>query len=261
MGYALVTGATGGIGSELCDILAAHGKSIVLVARNEEKLDELAGRLAKTYGVVAAVIPCDLAEPGAADILHQATVDAGIEIDFLANNAGFGDQGAFLDSDWERQDEMVRLNVIALMRLSYLYGRDMREARAGRILNVASVAAFAPGPYMSTYFASKAFVLNFSQALGEELAGSGVTVSALCPGTTATGFWDAAGMQANNVFSLMEMQSPRSVAELGYQAAMEGRPVALHSAGVKLANIAARLAPRRFATWVMGKVLARRSGN
>ena len=260
MAYALVTGATGGIGSELCDILASHGHSLVLVARNEEKLESLARKLIDAYGIEAATIPCNLAEPGAADILHQATVDAGIAVDFLANNAGFGDQGAFLDASWERQDEMVRLNVLALMRLSYLYGRDMRTAGTGRILNVASVAAFAPGPYMSTYFASKAFVLSFSQALGEELAGTGVSVTALCPGTTATGFWEAAGMSANKVFSLMAMASPRDVAELGYEAAMSRRPVALHGVGVKLANIGSRIAPRRFATWLMGKVLARRSG-
>lgn len=260
MGYALVTGATGGIGSELCDVLAAHGHDLVLVSRSEDKLRALADRLSATYGVAAEAIPCNLAEPGAADILHQATSEAGIQIDILANNAGFGDQGAFLDADWDRQEEMVRLNVLALMRLAYLYGRDMRAAGRGRILNVASVAAFAPGPYMSTYFATKAFVLSHSQALGEELAGTGVTVTALCPGTTATAFWDVAGMSANSAFSLMPMQSPRSVAELGYAALMAGKPVALHSAGVKIANIAARVAPRRVATWLMGKVLAKRVG-
>lgn len=258
MAYALVTGATGGIGSELCDILAAHGHNLVMVGRREEVLEELSVRLQRSYGIQAACIPCDLAEDGAADMLFQACCDAGIEPDMLLNNAGFGDQGAFLDSDWARQEEMVKLNVLALMRLSYLFGTRMRVRGSGRILNVASVAALSPGPYMSTYFATKAFVLSHSQALGEELASSGVTVTALCPGTTNTGFWSAAGMQGNDVFSLMKMQSPRSVAELGYKAMMAGKPVALHSAGVKLANIGARLAPRRLATWLMGRVLSKR---
>ena len=258
MGYTLVTGATGGIGAELCDVLAQHGHSLVLVARNAEKLETLAHTLAIAYGIEAASIPCDLTKEGAADMLHEATRDAGIEVDMLVNNAGFGDQGAFLDADWERQEEMVRLNVLALMRLSYLYGNDMRKKGSGKILNVASVAAFAAGPYMSTYFATKAFVLSHSQALGHELAGSGVTVTALCPYTTATGFWDAAHMHGNGLFSHMAMQSPRSVAELGYKAMMAGSPVALHSAGTKLANIAARVAPRRLSTWLMGKLLERK---
>ncbi|MBO7674060.1 MAG: SDR family oxidoreductase [Atopobiaceae bacterium] len=258
MGYVLVTGATGGIGCELCELCAADGHDLVLVARNELQLAELAERLRGVYGVQAEVLPADLAQDGAADALFTATKDAGIVIDVLVNCAGFGDQGAFLDSSWERQERMVRLNVVALMRLSYLFGNDMRSRGCGRILNVASVAAFSAGPYMSTYFASKAFVLSHSLALGEELRGSGVTVTALCPGVTGTGFWNVAHMEANGLFSLMGMRSPRSVAKLGYKAMMSGRPLALHSAGTHAANVAARLAPRRFSTWLMGRVLAKR---
>lgn len=257
MGYVLVTGATGGIGCELCELCAADGHDLVLVARNELQLAELAERLRGVYGVQAEVLPADLAQDGAADALFTATKDAGIVIDVLVNCAGFGDQGAFLDSSWERQERMVRLNVVALMRLSYLFGNDMRSRGCGRILNVASVAAFSAGPYMSTYFASKAFVLSHSLALGEELRGSGVTVTALCPGVTGTGFWNVAHMEANGLFSLMGMRSPRSVAKLGYKAMMAGRPLALHSAGTHAANVAARLAPRRFSTWLMGRVLAK----
>ena len=258
MACALVTGATGGIGSELCDILAAHGYDLVLVSRSEQKLKELSERLEKAYGIAAPIFPFDLADPKAADQLHDALAEQGIVVDILANNAGFGDQGAFLDSSWERQEEMIKLNILALMRLSYLFGNDMRTRGAGRILNVASVAAFAAGPYMPVYFASKAFVLSFSQAIGEELRGSGVTVTALCPGTTATGFWNAAGMDAGNVFSLMGAQSPRSVAELGFAGLMAGKPVVVHSIPAKLANVAARLVPRRVSTWITGQVLKRR---
>ena len=258
MAVALVTGASGGIGTELCDILAAHGYDLVLVARSEAKLRALSEKLEGTYGITAPIFPVDLAEPGVADTLHDALVEQGISVDVLANNAGFGDQGAFLDSDWPRQEEMVKLNILALMRLAYLFGNDMRRRGAGRILNVASVAAFTAGPYMPVYFASKAFVLSFSQALGEELRGSGVTVTALCPGTTATSFWGAAGMDAGNVFSLMGAQSPRAVAELGFNGLMAGKPVVIHSLPAKLANVAARLVPRRVSTWNCGQVLKRR---
>lgn len=258
MACALVTGATGGIGTEICNILAARGYDLVLVSRSASKLDELSRRLERSYGIAAPAFPCDLAEPEAADMLYAAIAEQGIKVDILANNAGFGDQGAFLDSNWERQEEMIKLNILALMRLAYLFGNDMRTRGFGRILNVASVAAFAPGPYMPVYFASKAFVLSFSQALGEELRSSGVTVTALCPGTTATGFWGAAGMDAANVFSLMGAQSPRKVAELGVEALLAGKPVAIHSVQAKLANIGARLAPRRLSTWLMGQVLKRR---
>lgn len=258
MACVLVTGATGGIGTEFCNILAAQGNDLVLVSRSEAKLSELSERLERSYGIKAPIFPCDLADPETAELLYRSLAEQGVRVDILVNNAGFGDQGAFLDSDWERQDEMIRLNITALMHLAYLFGNDMRTRGFGRILNVASVAAFTAGPYMPVYFASKAFVLSFSQALGEELRGSGVTVTALCPGTTATGFWNAAGMDATNVFSLMGAQSPRSVAELGVSALMAGKPIAIHSLPSKLANIAARLVPRRVSTWVCGQVLKRR---
>lgn len=258
MACALVTGATGGIGTEFCNILAAQGNDLVLVSRSEAKLSELSERLERSYGIKAPIFPCDLADPETAELLYRSLAEQGVRVDILVNNAGFGDQGAFLDSDWERQDEMIRLNITALMHLAYLFGNDMRTRGFGRILNVASVAAFTAGPYMPVYFASKAFVLSFSQALGEELRGSGVSVTALCPGTTATGFWNAAGMDATNVFSLMGAQSPRSVAELGVSALMAGKPIAIHSLPSKLANVAARLVPRRVSTWVCGQVLKRR---
>ena len=229
MACVLVTGATGGIGTEFCNILAAQGNDLVLVSRSEAKLSELSERLERSYGIKAPIFPCDLADPETAELLYRSLAEQGVRVDILVNNAGFGDQGAFLDSVWERQDEMIRLNITALMHLAYLFGNDMRTRGFGRILNVASVAAFTAGPYMPVYFASKAFVLSFSQALGEELRGSGVTVTALCPGTTATGFWNAAGMDATNVFSLMGAQSPRSVAELGVSALMAGKPIAIHS--------------------------------
>lgn len=258
MGYCVVTGATGGIGSQLCEVLASHGLDLVLVARNEEVLEALATRLRSEYGIACEPLPCDLTVHGSADNLHAALVDSDIVCDILVNNAGFGDQTEFLDGDWKRQEQMVRLNVLALMHLTYLFGQDMRARGQGKILNVASVAAFVPGPHMATYFATKAFVLSFSEAIREELRGTGVTVTVLCPGTTDTGFWDAAHMDAHRVFAFMGAQSPESVAELGYEAMMAGRPRALHSIPTKLTNLASHLLPRTLVARATGILLAQR---
>ena len=258
MGYCVVTGATGGIGGHLCEEFARHGLDLVLVARNEEALDALAARLRAEHGIACEPLACDLTGEGAARDLHQALTDADIVCDILVNNAGFGDQTEFLDADWERQENMVRLNVVALMHLTYLFGADMRARGHGKILNVSSVAAFVPGPHMATYFATKAFVLSFSEAVREELRGTGVTVTVLCPGTTDTGFWGAANMDARHVFAFMGAQSPEAVARLGYEAVMAGRALALHSLPTKLADLGARLMPRALVRRVTGSLLARR---
>lgn len=258
MGYAMVTGASGGIGEAMCEVLAAHGHSLVLVARNEAKLTALADRLAKQYGVATAPVALDLTKEGACEVLQGITHEAGLKVDILVNNAGFGDHAAFLDSNWERQRQMVELDVLALMELTYRYGNDMRAAGEGRILNLSSVAAFSGGPYMSVYYASKGFVLQFSQAVGRELRGTGVTVTALCPGPTATGFEKAAGdMSSSKMFTFMGAQHAHAVAVRGYEAMMAGKPVAYHSPATYLFNVGSRLLPRSAATWFAEKVNGR----
>lgn len=257
MGCALVTGASGGIGAELCRLLAADGHDLVLVARNEERLASFAGELEHDYGIQAVPLACDLTQEDAAVFLHQATGDAGIAVDILVNNAGFGYHSAFLRSDWERQRQLIQVNIIALTQLSYLYGTDMLERGHGRILNVASTAAFGAGPYMGSYYASKAWVLSLSQALSAELRGTDVTVTALCPGPTATRFEKTADLGGSRMFSLFGVQSARSVAERGYRAMLGGRAVVYHSPITHLFNIGSRLAPRAVVTraveWVNGK--------
>ena len=257
MGCALVTGASGGIGAELCRLLATDGHDLVLVARSEERLASFAEELARDYGIRAVPLACDLTQEDAAVVLHQATSDAGIVVDTLANDAGFGCHGAFLESDWERQRQLIQVNVIALTQLSYLYGIDMLGRGHGRILNVASAAAFGPGPYMGGYYASKAWVLSLSQALSAELRGTGVTVTALCPGPTATRFEETADLEGSRMFSHFGVQSARSVAKRGYRAMMAGRAVAYHSPITHVFNIGSRLAPRAVVTraveWVNGK--------
>lgn len=253
MTYAVVTGASGGIGEALCEVLAEHGHDLVLVARSEDKLRTIAGCLSAKQGIKTFVVPLDLCTDGSCEKLHATTKEAGLEVDILVNNAGFGDHTAFLDADWDRQEQMVRLNLLSLMRLTQLYGRDMRDAGYGRILNLSSVAAFSAGPYMSIYYASKGFVLQFSQAVNCELSGTGVTCTALCPGPTSTGFSNAAGgMAGSRMFSFMGAQNARSVAERGYAAMMAGKPVAYHSPATRILNLGSRMIPRSLAAKFAG---------
>jgi short-subunit dehydrogenase len=254
MGWALVTGASGGIGQAMCEVLARNGHDIIAVARNEEKLRELANDLHQRYGTALVTHAIDLSEKDAAAALHDATEKAGMDVDVLVNDAGFGDHAAFLDSDWERQYRMVQLDVTALMQLTHLYGNDMRARHAGRVLNLSSVAAFSAGPYMPVYYASKGFVLQFSMAVSHEIKGTGVTVTALCPGPTSTGFESAAKMKGSKMFALFRPQTAASVAKRGYRAMMAGRAVAYHSAATRLMNVGSRVAPRSTATWFAERV-------
>ena len=252
MGCAVVTGASGGIGEQMCEVMAERGHDLVLAARSEAKLEALADRLQSVHGIQAAVVPLDLTDEGACERLHAITREAGLDVDVLVNNAGFGDWGAFLDTGLARHEDLLRLNVLALMRLSHLFGRDMREAGRGRILNVSSCAALSGGPYMSGYYASKAWVLSFTLALADELRRTGVTATALCPGPTATGFESAVGMGTSPLFKFMGSQSARSVAERGYAAMMAGRAVAYHSPATKLFNVGSRMLPRTAAARIAG---------
>lgn len=250
MAYTLITGASGGIGADLAEICAEAGQDLILVARSAERLEHMAASLRGCFGVQAVAIPADLSVPDAAVRLHDETLARGLDVSRLINNAGFGDQGAFLKSDWQRQASMVQVNVTALMQMSYEYGAEMLERGFGRILNVASTAALCPGPYMATYYASKGFVLSFSQAMAKELAGTGVTVTALCPGPTATGFEDAAHLGGARMFKVLPVARPRSVARCGFRAMEAGRPRAFHGPATHLMGIGARLLPRDAVTAV-----------
>ena len=186
--YTLITGATGGIGLAFAELFAKKGYSLILVARNEERLKKIQKWLISKYCTSVEVIACDLAESHGPDDVFQLTTKRGWQVDILINNVGFGDFNCFLDTAWERQRNMVDINILALMHLTHLYGKNMRQRKRGKILNVASLASFCAGPYMSVYYASKSFVHSFSEALSEELAPYGITVTALCPGPVDTGF-------------------------------------------------------------------------
>ncbi len=188
MGYALITGASGGIGRELAALFAADGHDLVITARSQERLDMVKTKLEQRFGVHVVTFAIDLSEANAPKKLHDFTTSQGIAVDHLVNNAGFADWTDFLDADWNRQNEMMQLNMHALAELTYRYGRDMRANGHGRILNISSVASMMAGPYMAMYFASKAFVRSLSEAVAHELRGTGVTVTCVCPGPTTTGF-------------------------------------------------------------------------
>jgi hypothetical protein len=245
--WALITGASVGIGRELSLLCAEDGLNLILVARQQPALEELARKLEAEHHVQTLVLPKDISRDGAPQEIFDAL--HGTPVSVLINNAGFGLFGPFLKGNLQKQADMVQVNITALVRLTYLFAPLMVQRGSGRILNVASVAAFLPGPNSSVYFASKAFVHSFSLALAEELSGTGVTVTSLCPGGTATEFHARAGMHSHR--HTLRMMDARTVAEQGYRAMMAGRRVVvagLHNRMiVKLLNfvpatIAARVA-------------------
>jgi len=251
---ALITGASSGIGRECAIVFAKNGFDLILVARSVDKLSALKEELEQKHGIAVTVIPMDLSEPDVACELLRQLKKLELNANVLVNSAGFGDFAGFLDSDWSKQKNMVDLNITALMQMSYVFGNEMRKCGYGRILNLSSVAAFSAGPYMSVYYASKAFVLSFSQALAEELKDTGVTVTALCPGPTSTGFDSAADMGGSKMFDTFKSATPKQVAECGYQAVMSGKHVKYHGLPTKLMNIGSRIVPRKTTTKFAAKI-------
>ena len=251
---ALITGASVGIGLELAKQFAAHGHDLVLTARNRDALEAIAGTLEGKHGIKTTVFVFDLAEPDAPQRLFECVMAEGISIDILVNNAGFGLGGAFVETDIDRELDMIQVNIAALTHLTKLFLQPMVLRRSGRILNVASTAAFQPGPMMSVYFASKAYVLSFSQALDEELRKTGVTVTCLCPGTTATEFADRAGVANTKLFSITGVANAEDVARFGYAATMRGERIALPGIKNRAHIQSLRLLPRALVTTLARKV-------
>jgi len=220
--WALVTGASSGIGAELARLLAADGNHLVLVARSKDRLEQLAAELTQQHRITTRVLPKDLSRPGAAQELFAEVAD--IPISTLVNNAGFGRYGNFLETNWPATEEMMQVNMVALAELTRRFAEPMIARRFGRILNVASVAAFQPGPTVSVYYASKAFVYSFSYALALELEPFGVTVTTLCPGTTRTAFFERANIHLKRPYPLMDA---RVVALAGYRGMLKGKRVVI----------------------------------
>jgi len=251
MQYALITGASSGIGTELSRSYAKHGYSLILVARSADKLHTLAEELAKTYAVDARIFVSDLSKPESPQLVFDFCQQAGITVDVLVNNAGFADFGEFWQADWAKNAEMIDLNVKTLTHLTHLFLPGMVARKSGRVLNVASTAAFQPGPLMSVYYATKAYVLFFSEAIANELKGTGVTVTALCPGATASGFQAKAEMGDSKLVKGKQLPTSAEVAEFGYRAAEKGQVVAIHGFFNYIQSLVPRFLPRNLTTQVV----------
>lgn len=257
---ALITGATSGIGLELARIHASKGGNLVLVARTKLKLMELKSAWEKQYKISVTVIEKDLSIIGAAQEVYDEVHARNISINYLINNAGFGDYGFFYETDWEKEQKMINLNITVLTHLTKLFLQDMRQRKNGKIMNLASTAAFQPGPLMAVYFATKAYVLHFTEALANEVENQGITVTALCPGPTETDFQTAAEAEENQAFNKNKLPTAMEVAAYGYKAMIEGKRVAIHGFKNKILSNSVRFVPRNLSVKIVRKVQERAHG-
>ena len=250
----LITGASGGIGLELAKLFAADGYHLILVARSKQKLEEIAADFSKRFGVSTKVISKDLSRVESCREIYEELSREKICVDVLVNNAGFGGYGDFCTTDLEHETRMIHLNIVSLVHLTKLFLKDMIQNKQGRVLNVASTAAFQPGPLMSIYYATKAFVLSFSEAITNELEGTGVTVTTLCPGPTETNFRTAAGMQKSMLFSKHLNMPSSEVARLGYEGMKRGEVIVIPGFKNRLIVQLVRIAPRSYIRKMIRKV-------
>ena len=247
MATALITGASSGIGLELAKAFARTKHDVVLVARSEDKLKLLADELSNAHGIQATVFSHDLTDRSAPQRLFDQVQQSNLTVDVLVNNAGYGDYGEFAQSDWSTIEGMILLNVLALTHLTRLFLPAMIQRQSGQILNVASTAAFQPGPMMAVYFASKAYALSFSEAIAAETEDKGINVTVLCPGPTQSDFIDRANMDRMALASESskdKLPTAAEVAQFGYDALQKGQVVAVHGIANKLMTFSTRLAPR-----------------
>lgn len=221
----LLTGATGGIGKELCNVFANHGYSLILVGRNKEKLEQLKNSLQKHYSVSVFVILSDLSLITAGYEIYHKLLELNLEVDILCNNAGLGVYGDFLERNIEDVQELLQVNLYALLELCHSIGNKMKERRTGKIINVSSISAYFPGPYMATYYASKSYILSFSVALAKEVKPYGITVSVVCPGVIPTAFYSKANADLNNSYLLerMPLGSAKHLARTIYRKSMRSK--------------------------------------
>lgn len=254
---ALVTGASSGIGKEFCSLLAADGYDLLLVARDADALEQVKVELSSRFKVKVQTLAMDLSQSGAADMLWDSL--GAQKLDIVINNAGFGDLTDLVDADWPKLEAMINLNITTLTRLSQLAAISMKKRGTGHILNVASVLSFFPAPHSAVYGATKSYVLHFSEALSEELRGTGIYVSALCPGPTQTGFAKEANMQNSKVMS-GSLPTAKDVAACGYNALKANKVVVVHGFKTKLnALVGPKLVPRSLMRKIIANVQSQKS--
>lgn len=259
MGWVLITGASEGLGREFARLAAAEGHMLILSARRAAVLEALAAELSAAHGVEALVWPADLSVEGEAERLWAGATAGGREISVLVNNAGLGAAGDFADpAEWSREYASVMVNVLSATVLMKAAAVEMAARGQGRILNVASTAAFMPGPGMAVYHATKAYLLSLSEALATELAPAGVTVTALCPGATRTGFFAAGGFQGATGIQRLPMPAAEDVARAGWRAMRRGRRLAVPGLMNRAIVQGLRLVPRRLAAAIAAVLLRRR---
>ena len=250
---ALITGASSGIGLDLANLLAQGGHDLVLVARNEEALRAVAAECEKS-GIKAHVLAKDLSNGNAAQEIFDELTGRGIVVEVLVNNAGFGTHGMFVRTKLDDEVGMIQVNITALIQLTRLFLPQMVSRKSGRIMNVGSMAGFVPGPYMSVYYATKAFVLSHSIALAQEVKKSGVIVSVLCPGPTRTDFQRRAKIAESKLFKRPRSMTSMDVAKAGYEGLMKDKLIVVPGFSNKVIRIASKLAPRRIIARVAGKM-------
>jgi len=252
---ALITGASGGIGYELAKLFAKDHHNLVLVARAGIKLAQFADELQRSYGVSAKTVALDLAAPNASPLLFDQLRRDAIAVDILVNNAGYGKLGEFAAAPVEESLGQIQLNVTALTHLTKLFLGPMLERGSGKIMNVASTAGFQPGPCMAVYYATKAYVISFSEALANELHGTGVTVTCLCPGPTATGFASRAGNDKSRLFKQLRPMDAKTVALKGYRGLRAGKTLVIPGLRNWLVTESLRISPRRVVTAVSRRLM------
>lgn len=246
----LITGASSGIGRELAKLFAQDKYKLVLVGRTMEPLENVVKSLSKTYGVSVDGIAVDLASPSAVDYIYDEVKSRGHVIDYLVNNAGFGASGRFTDIDMKTQLDQITVNISALTDLTYRYVPGMVDRGLGGVMNMASVAAFGPGPFMAVYYATKAYVLSFSAALANELIDTGVSVTCVCPGPTRTGFGERAQVSQNGIFNSPMVMDVKPVAQLAYDGFKAKEDLVIIGMHNKILALASRIAPMKLSAYV-----------
>jgi short-subunit dehydrogenase len=254
VGICLITGASSGIGLELAKVHASKGGDLVLVSRDLQKLNSLKTELTEKYKVKVYVLEKDLSVPNSAQEVFNFTQQNNLQVDYLINNAGFGLYGFFSETEWEKESQMINLNILTLTHLTKLYLPEMIKRKSGKIMNVASTAAFQPGPLMSVYFATKAYVLSFSQAISNEVKEYGITVTAVCPGATESNFQKVSGMDKSGLVKGKKLPSSKEVAEFGYSAMLRGDLVATHGFRNKISTILVRFIPNNLLLQITRKI-------
>jgi len=252
---ALITGASSGIGRELAKLFARDHYDLVLVARNSSRLAQAADELQRQFGITAKSFPLDLTADSAPQFLFDQLAREGVTIDVLVNNAGYGRLGAFAEVSAEDSLGQIQLNITALTQLTKLFLGPMLERKSGKILNVASTAGFQPGPLMAVYYATKAYVISFSEALANELHATGVSVTCLCPGVTDTEFQKRAGTEQTKLFRQMRPMDAKTVARDGYRGLMKGKPLVISGFRNWLLAESLRVSPRRAVTAISRRLI------